>query len=184
MTNEEHKYLNPDCQYCKGTGEIKAVNETTSTVSYYHCFGDGAMSGTPIRTESTVSVTNNTQLPAEVVQSIKGDANKVYNKLDDLAHEQDSYDFGLPMINRETGPIIEILTEYATKLHHAQQEIESLTNQLKNHGKVSDENMKLLRQENEKARTLLQKFISRHEGGLLPDRFIYNEIKTFLDGTK
>jgi len=32
------------------------------------------------------------------------------------------------------------------------------------------------------ARALLEKFISRHEGGLLPDRFIYNEIKTFLDG--
>jgi hypothetical protein len=32
------------------------------------------------------------------------------------------------------------------------------------------------------ARALLEKFISRHEAGLLPDRFIYNEIKTFLDG--
>jgi len=32
------------------------------------------------------------------------------------------------------------------------------------------------------ARALLEKFISRHEGGLLPDRFLYNEIKTFLDG--
>jgi hypothetical protein len=34
------------------------------------------------------------------------------------------------------------------------------------------------------ARTLLEKFISRHEGGLLPDTFIYKEIKSFLDGTK
>jgi len=32
------------------------------------------------------------------------------------------------------------------------------------------------------ARTLLKQFISRHEAGLLPDMFIYNEIKTFLDG--
>lgn len=125
---------------------------------------------------------DNTQLPAEVITQIKADADKTYNKLDDLAHEQDSCDFGLPMINREIGPIVEILTEYATKLHVAQQEIESLTNQLKDHASVSNENMKLLRQENEKARTLLQKFISRHEAGLLPDRFIYNEIKNFLDG--
>jgi hypothetical protein len=36
----------------------------------------------------------------------------------------------------------------------------------------------------EQARALLSKFISRHEAGLLPDRFIYNDIKTFLDGTK
>lgn len=36
----------------------------------------------------------------------------------------------------------------------------------------------------DKARVLLEKFISRHEAGLLPDRFIYDEIKTFLDGTK
>lgn len=32
------------------------------------------------------------------------------------------------------------------------------------------------------ARALLEKFISRHEAGLLPDMFIYNDIKTFLDG--
>lgn len=34
------------------------------------------------------------------------------------------------------------------------------------------------------ARALLSKFISRHEAGLLPDRFIYLEIKQFLDGTQ
>lgn len=34
------------------------------------------------------------------------------------------------------------------------------------------------------ARTLLEKVIYRHEGGLLPDRLLYNEIKSFLDGTK
>jgi hypothetical protein len=75
-------------------------------------------------------------------------------------------------------------TEYATKLIRAEQEIESLTKQLKGHAGVSNENIKLLKQENEKARALLEKFISRHEAGLLPDRFIYNEIKQFLDGTK
>jgi hypothetical protein len=32
------------------------------------------------------------------------------------------------------------------------------------------------------ARAILEKVAYRHEAGLLPDRFIYNEIKTFLDG--
>lgn len=36
----------------------------------------------------------------------------------------------------------------------------------------------------QQAEKLLAKFISRHEAGLLPDTFIYNEIKTFLDGSK
>lgn len=36
----------------------------------------------------------------------------------------------------------------------------------------------------EQAERLLDKFMARHEAGLLPDVFIYNEIKTFLDGTK
>jgi predicted nuclease with TOPRIM domain len=96
-------------------------------------------------------------------------------------------------------------TECATKLHEARQEIESLTSQLKGHASVANENLKALRQENEHLKTgfdlykdemaerrtvsieaikLLKKFISRHEAGLLPDRFIYDEIKTFLDGAK
>lgn len=33
------------------------------------------------------------------------------------------------------------------------------------------------------ARTLLKRVAHRHEGGLLPDRLLYLEIKTFLDGT-
>lgn len=36
----------------------------------------------------------------------------------------------------------------------------------------------------EQAERLLDKFMARHEAGLLPDIFIYNEIKSFLDGTK
>jgi hypothetical protein len=126
---------------------------------------------------------SNTQLPADWAEEIKQCA--VRNIKTPGWGES---------VQIETG--IACATEYATKQFQAQQEIESLTNQLKNHGKVSDENMKMLRQENEDkdlliemynvryntARTLLQKFISRHEAGLLPDRFIYNEIKNFLDG--
>jgi hypothetical protein len=65
------------------------------------------------------------------------------------------------------------LTEYAVKLHQLQQE----------YGKVSTMLLDL-DAKHEQARALLSKFISRHEAGLLPDRFIYNDIKTFLDGTK
>jgi hypothetical protein len=103
--------------------------------------------------------------------------------------------------------------EYATIAYQAQQEIESLTNQLKKQNDVQDENIKQLRKENEKvqqrineyaeeiesagtlikeieelkrwkeeAKKLLEKVIYRHEGGLLPDRLLYLEIKTFLDG--
>jgi hypothetical protein len=110
----------------------------------------------------------NTQLPAEVVTEIHAKADVYIASSEDEGTEWAAYVNGA--------------TEYAIKLHHAHQEIESLTNQLKGHAGVSNENIKLLKQENEKARSLLEKFISRHEGGLLPDRFIYNEIKTFLDG--
>jgi len=34
------------------------------------------------------------------------------------------------------------------------------------------------------ARAILRKVMIRHESGLLPNRLLYNEIKTFLDGTK
>jgi hypothetical protein len=129
-------------------------------------------------------VSNNTQqLPAEAVKEIENNA-----KLRLIRNGNTSFYRGY-----YSGEISGA-TEYATKLHQAQQEIESLTNQLKNHSKVADENMKVLRQENEdkdlliemynikhnKGRALLEKFISRHEAGLLPDRFIYDEIKTFL----
>lgn len=67
--------------------------------------------------------------------------------------------------------------EYATKLLLAQQENKELKDQIEKY--VLDG-----RDKDFKARTLLEKFISRHEAGLLPDRFIYQEIKTFLDGKK
>jgi hypothetical protein len=56
------KCINPDCQACKGTGEIKMVAETTQQVSYYDCYGD-SISGTPNRTEYMTAA--NTKLPAE-----------------------------------------------------------------------------------------------------------------------
>lgn len=95
---------------------------------------------------------DNTQLPAEVLEKIHTDTNLLYDQLDEAAREVDFYEFGLPQSDRQTEPIRNLITEYASKLHEA--------------------------------RTLLEKFIFRHEGGLLPDRLLYNDIKTFLDGKK
>lgn len=148
-------------------------------------------------------MTNNTQLPAEVVHKIWFQAEEyaeekvkaineehfnVYNAYIAGATE---YASKLQFAKEEREILLEEMTNLSSllqekdgKLQEAQQEIESLTNQLKGHANVSNENMKLLRQENEKGRTLLEKFISRHEAGLLPDRLLYNEIKDYLDGTK
>lgn len=150
-------------------------------------------------------MSNNTQLPDEMVEEVKKKA-EAKTAIENERIIGDSKDYGrrISYLDGYEAGCIELATEYATKLHieqqaheetrksfkkqlnnrlhQAQQEIESLTNQLKGHATVSNENMKLLRQENESARTLLQKFISRHEAGLLPDRFIYDEIKQFLDG--
>jgi hypothetical protein len=70
------------------------------------------------------SASNNTQLPAEVEAQIYNKAEEIYQKINTLAQEQDPYDFGLPMYKKEVGPIIEVITEYATKLHQEQQAAE------------------------------------------------------------
>lgn len=71
-------------------------------------------------------------------------------------------------------------TEYAIKLHQANQEIEELRRRLI----ISEAACSALNEQETEARDLLRIFISRHEAGLLPDRFIYNDIKSFLDGQK
>jgi hypothetical protein len=111
----------------------------------------------------TTPMTNNTQLPAEVVHTIEMAAQEL------LAYEPDNrwaYRKGA--------------TEYAIKLNKLQQEYDKLN-------RVCGSSISHAEGVGEKyleARALLSKFISRHEAGLLPDRFVYNEIKTFLDGTK
>jgi hypothetical protein len=103
-------------------------------------------------------------------------------------------------------------TEYATKLLQAEKEVKRLTNWKNEAiavlgpiwdyaeqninvplGKSKTEavitELERLRVENDKLnamatgwRPLLEKVIHRHEGGLLPDRILYLEIKTFLYG--
>jgi glutaredoxin 2 len=125
---------------------------------------------------------DNTQLPAEVVEEIKAEA-KSYAQNFTFPHfwDEDNEEFALPVVEQVYE---EIATEYATKLLQLEQEIESLTRQLKDHAAVSNENMKLLRQENQKARALLEKFIEKFDRLYEWKNGLYNEIKTFLDGTK
>jgi hypothetical protein len=186
---------NPNCPYCKGTGEIKAVAETVSQISYYECFGNGNMGAVAIRTESMVSMTVNTQLPADMVEEIK-------LKAEGYATITAHIPKGVPISHHDAhvwcrNDYEAGATEYATKLHECDktnkaleetnrglmEENESLTNQLKNQSHVHKDNMILLKQENEKARTILEKFISRHESDTMSWEFI-NEIKSFLNGTK
>jgi hypothetical protein len=67
-------------------------------------------------------VNKDTQLPAEVEQKIHADTNILYDQLDGAARDVDFYEFGLPQVDRQTEPIRNLLTEYATKLHQAEQE--------------------------------------------------------------
>jgi hypothetical protein len=122
-------------------------------------------------------MTNNTQqLPAEVVAEIKNKATHYANldvgdyakltpsKVDEWYQCREDYTAGA--------------TEYATKLHQVEQENKELKQSLT----ISEAACSVLNEQEKAACALLSKFISRHEAGLLPDRFIYEEIKTFLDG--
>lgn len=167
---------------------------------------------------------NNTQLPTEVVKEIKAKATaymhaevKGMTADEELqphhlkyAHEAGATEYASKLhfseeSNRinldEIGNLSRLIEEKDNKLQQAQQEIESLTSQLKNHSKVSDENTKLLRQESEdkdlliemynvkhnKARTLLEKVYNDFIGATemsenKTDRKLFKQIKQFLDG--
>jgi hypothetical protein len=102
-----------------------------------------------------------TQLPAEWLEEIKLSARAFAGGMwpADTKHDEKQREYVAAVHKAGT-------TVYATKLYQAQQEIEELK-------RWKDE-----------AKKLLEKVIHRHEGGLLPDRLLYNEIKSFLDGTK
>lgn len=73
-------------------------------------------------------------------------------------------------------PVVESILRNKTWTHVTKSPIKYIA--------VNAEEYAEIQTQRDKMRTLLEKVISRHEAGLLPDRFIYNEIKTFLDGTK
>jgi DNA repair ATPase RecN len=131
---------------------------------------------------------DNTQLPAEVISEISNKAETLYNQLDSLAREYDQHEYGLPYVENRTWHIEAMLTEYATKLHQAEQEcasklhdadkkIRSLSSAFATHKRTHDR----ISEELSAARILLEKFISRHEADTMSWEFI-NEIKSFLDG--
>jgi hypothetical protein len=136
---------------------------------------------------------DNTQLPAEVMEEI----NKLQDDLTSIIILDDSFNKGY-YSGMRTG-IEAGATEYASKLHEIEQknlELDEwksqamyLLNPLYEYGDNSKE-IKLGEsittfilsrcKKYDAARTLLEKVKSRHEAGLLPDRFLYEEIKTFL----
>jgi hypothetical protein len=93
-----------------------------------------------------------------------------------------------------------IATEYAINMHQVEQENAqlkqwkkaqlALLNPILDYGQSKEAGIPLGKsitttvldrcKKFDTARGLLQKFISRHEAGLLPDMFIYKEIKNFL----
>jgi hypothetical protein len=121
----------------------------------------------------------NTQLPAEVLHQINDDSFKAYPF-------KEGYNTSTPLtqlidINTNKRKVWrEGATEYAIKQHQVEQEKE----QMKNNFDLYKDEMAERRIVNINAIKLLKKVIERHEAGLLPDSFIYNEIKGFLDGAK
>lgn len=115
-------------------------------------------------------MSNTQQLPAEIIADIHAKAD---------AYMKYSEDEGT-----EWGAYVNGATEYATRLPLVEQEKEFYKTKLINEKEFFEDGYKDLQARHTTARTLLQKFISRHEAGLLPDRFMYDEIKQFLDGTK
>jgi len=102
---------------------------------------------------------NNTQLPDEVVKEVASIAEAAYLQLDSIVSDIDC-DFGLPMFEKRLGPIEEVLTEYAIKLHQAEQE-----------------NIELKRRSNMAIQLLTT--VSKQ---CTMRRALLIEIKTFLDG--
>src|SRR5688572_16200759 len=128
-------------------------------------------------------MTNSTQLPAEVLEEIE------------LKAEHEAALHFHPVYSRDQNTACRICyrngaKEYATKLHQSnieatnlkmsiiglEDEIRVLKGRIGTHERSYDARSKdydELDQKYEIAEELLNKFISRHEAGLLPDRFIY-----------
>ena len=140
------------------------------------------------------------QLPAEVIIRIEKEAKKFafYNYVTEALHPNAKFDKWdswpeqarvcyYSILHYMTRPDIcwpyaesTLPAEYAIKMAQAEQE----NAELKKSNTILDAASSTLNDQVNEARTLLEKFIYQHEAGLLPDRFIYEEIKIFLDGTK
>jgi hypothetical protein len=67
-----------------------------------------------------------TQLPADVLGKIKAEANKIYWETHKVSTERDPYCMGLTMFEVAQVPMINALTEYATRLLQVEQENKEL----------------------------------------------------------
>jgi flagellar biosynthesis/type III secretory pathway protein FliH len=115
-------------------------------------------------------------LPKEIEEELEATAQDKYAKMAENAEDERDTAYAQGYAEGwHTGA-----TEYATELHQANQEVEELRRRLT----ISEAACSTINEQETEARDLLRIFISRHEAGLLPDRFIYNDIKSFLDGQK
>lgn len=108
-------------------------------------------------------------LSEELKQQIEQEAEGLYDALNEAAINVDTYNYGLPMFDKQKQPIVEVLTTYATKLHHSNEV-----------NKALEETNRGLVEHNKEAKDLLHEVFQKHESGLLPDRFVYEKIKSFL----
>jgi hypothetical protein len=133
---------------------------------------------------------NNTtpELPVEVVECINNwivTFALAYHRRKDKDISNDAAEFITDELSMPNA-----LTTYATKLFTAEQEIESLTNQLKKQNEVQVESLKLLRQENEKLkeqatgwRPLLEQILREDDNNIsYISADLLNKIKRFLYG--
>jgi hypothetical protein len=155
-------------------------------------------------------MTNNTQpqLPAEVTKEIQNLAEAKMLEMDRKIKEGISEESRHHFLTGYTEGVAAGATEYAAKLLDCDKVNAALEEKVRGLEEWKSQAMYLLDplyeygdkskeiklgesittfilnrcEKYEAARALLEKFISRHEAGLLPDRFIYDEIKTFLDG--
>jgi hypothetical protein len=108
---------------------------------------------------------NNTQLPAELMDKIKAEANIIYWETHKASIERDPYTRGLTMFEVAQVPIINALTEYATKLHQVEQEnrdLKETVNEIrKSHSVLNDKLIGTLHERHE-----LQAKCDRYEAAL------------------
>jgi hypothetical protein len=140
-------------------------------------------------------MTNNpTQLPAEVSNQIESDA-KAYSQ---QRHEDLESKKHLRIKTISYYSYVAGATEYATKLHQLQGEVIRLTEWQEKAKELlnpifeyvdeciymfaGESKTEAVIKHDKQAVALLIEVFQKHETGLLPDRFIYEKIKTFLYG--
>lgn len=137
-------------------------------------------------------MSNNTQLPVEVVDDIKEKAELSTDFLSNNEAHSRVYLKGYKQ------GWVDGATEYATKLHESHKEVNRLTNWKQEAKDILNPiwnyaeqhiNVPLGKSKTEavikhviEAKDLLTEVFQKHESGLLPDRFVYDKIKKYLHG--